>query len=400
MQARPTGGVPPARLDPAAHRRRARRTGGPGDRRGRAARRRRDGAVHRPLPQGGDRDRSTTPSCARSRSGCATCASWRSGGRRSSSRSGRRASSTTRCEAQIMAADSKARLEDIYLPYKPKRRTKAQIAREAGLEPLADALLADPTPRPAAAAAGLRRRRARAWPTPPPRWTGARAILVERFAEDADLIGALRETDVDARAGWRRRSATGKEEAGAKFADYFDFAEPYHQAALAPHPGHVPGREGGGPRPDDGAGPAPGRPPPAPAGPTEYEREIAVRFGVADRGRPADKWLRRHGALGLAHPDPHPPRHRPADAAVAGGRGRGGTGVRGQPARPAARRAGRHPRHDGPGPGLPHRREGGRGRRHRQGGRHRHDLPARAGAAVARVAGHAGPPGRARTRSS
>ena len=69
-----------------------------------------------------------------------------------------------------MAADSKARLEDIYLPYKPKRRTKAQIAREAGLEPLADLLLADPDRDPQAGRGGLRRRRARASPTPPPRW--------------------------------------------------------------------------------------------------------------------------------------------------------------------------------------------------------------------------------------
>ena len=74
-------------------------------------------------------------------------------------------------EAQILAADSKARLEDIYLPFKPKRRTKAQIAREAGLEPLADALLADPELDPQAGGRGLRRRRARAWPTRPPRWT-------------------------------------------------------------------------------------------------------------------------------------------------------------------------------------------------------------------------------------
>ena len=58
-------------------------------------------------------------------------------------------------EAQIMAADSKARLEDIYLPYKPKRRTKALIAREAGLEPLADQLLADPRRDPQAAAAAF-----------------------------------------------------------------------------------------------------------------------------------------------------------------------------------------------------------------------------------------------------
>src|SRR5208337_1450296 len=87
-------------------------------------------------------------------------------------------------EAQIMAADSKARLEDIYLPYKPKRRTKAQIAKEAGLEPLALALLTDPTTLPDALAAtfidtdkGVADANAAL--------EGARAILVERFAEDA-----------------------------------------------------------------------------------------------------------------------------------------------------------------------------------------------------------------------
>ena len=73
-------------------------------------------------------------------------------------------------EAQIMAADSKSRLEDIYLPYKPKRRTRAQIAREAGLEPLAETLLADPTSGPAGHRRRVRRRGARASPTPPPRW--------------------------------------------------------------------------------------------------------------------------------------------------------------------------------------------------------------------------------------
>ena len=73
--------------------------------------------------------------------------------------------------ARIMAADSKARLEDIYLPYKPKRRTKAQIAREAGLEPLADLLLAHPEPAPQQAAARVRGRGARRAPTRPRRWT-------------------------------------------------------------------------------------------------------------------------------------------------------------------------------------------------------------------------------------
>ena len=95
-------------------------------------------------------------------------------------------------KAQILAADTKARLEDIYLPFKPKRRTKAMIAREAGLEPLADGLLSDPTVEPQAAAAvfvnpGLGVADAQA------ALDGARAILVERFAEDADLIGELRE---------------------------------------------------------------------------------------------------------------------------------------------------------------------------------------------------------------
>ena len=146
-----------------------RRAAGDGGRR--AARRRLDRAVHRPLPQGSHRDARRR---AAAHAGGAAALPARAGGaagRDPRVDRARRASSTTRCEAQILAADSKARLEDIYLPYKPKRRTKAQIAREAGLEPLADALLGRPDARPAAAAAGLRRRRARASPTPPPRWT-------------------------------------------------------------------------------------------------------------------------------------------------------------------------------------------------------------------------------------
>src|SRR2546421_9379282 len=95
-------------------------------------------------------------------------------------------------EAQIFAADSKARLEDIYLPYKPKRRTKAQIAREAGLEPLADGLLGDPTVDPQSAAAAFVDQDLGV-ADPAAALDGARAILVERFAEDADLIGELRE---------------------------------------------------------------------------------------------------------------------------------------------------------------------------------------------------------------
>src|SRR5690242_17760601 len=124
----------------------------------------------------------------------------------------------------IDAADSKARLEDLYLPYRPKRRTKAQIAREAGLEPLAEALLARPDQTPDQVA--------RRYVEPSKgvddstaALEGARAILVERFTEDATLIGTLRE-EVWARGSLCSRVRAGKSEAGAKFADYFEFSEP------------------------------------------------------------------------------------------------------------------------------------------------------------------------------
>src|SRR5271165_1537217 len=97
---------------------------------------------------------------------------------------------TGQLEAQIRAADAKARLEDLYLPYKPRRRTRAQIAREAGLEPLADLLLGDPTRDPQHEAASYVNDNV---PDANAALDGARAILVERFAEDADLIGELRE---------------------------------------------------------------------------------------------------------------------------------------------------------------------------------------------------------------
>ncbi|MGH3710850.1 MAG: Tex-like N-terminal domain-containing protein, partial [Pseudonocardiaceae bacterium] len=128
-------------------------------------------------------------------------------------------------EARIMAVDSKARLEDLYLPYKPKRRTKAQIAREAGLGPLAEGLLTDPTQDPAAAAARYVDPDAGV-PDVAAALEGARAILVERFAEDADLIGSLRE-QMWSRGRVVSRVREGQQEAGAKFADYFEFAEPF-----------------------------------------------------------------------------------------------------------------------------------------------------------------------------
>ena len=188
--------------------------------------------------------------------------------------------------AQIMAAETKARLEDIYLPYKPKRRTRAQIAREAGLEPLADQLLGDPATDPATAAASF---------VDPERGIadvaaaldGAQAILIERFSEDADLIGVLRERTWS-RGKLAAKVKPGREEAGAKFADYFEFDEPFTKLPshriLAMFRGEKEDvldltMDHGDPGLADGSGF------------TDAEALIAATFGVADQGRPADRWL-------------------------------------------------------------------------------------------------------------
>ncbi len=188
-------------------------------------------------------------------------------------------------EARIMAVDSKARLEDLYLPYKPKRRTKAQIAREAGLEPLADGLLADPTQDPQAAAAAYVDPE-QGVPDAAAALDGARAILVERFAEDADLIGTLRE-QMWSRGRLVSRVRDGKQEAGAKFADYFTFSEPFTKLPshriLALFRGEKEGVLDLSPEPAPEEAETPG--------PSRYEQAIAARFGVDDRGRPADRWL-------------------------------------------------------------------------------------------------------------
>ncbi|MDT7652081.1 MAG: protein Tex [Pseudonocardiales bacterium] len=189
-------------------------------------------------------------------------------------------------EARIMAAESKARLEDIYLPFKPKRRTKAMIAREAGLEPLADTLLVDPSQDPAGVAAGFVNEQVADVTAA---LEGARSILVERFAEDADLIGGLRE-----RMWTRGRLVTkvreGKETEGAKFADYFDFSEPFTRLPshriLAAFRGEKEEVLDVALEPEDGTEPA------EPGAVSDYERIISAAFGVSDQGRPADKWLR------------------------------------------------------------------------------------------------------------
>ncbi|MGE2717970.1 Tex-like N-terminal domain-containing protein [Mycolicibacterium litorale] len=128
-------------------------------------------------------------------------------------------------KAALLAADTKSRVEDIYLPFKPKRRTKAQIAREAGLEPLADRLLADPTQVPEELAAQFV---AEGVPDAAAALDGARHILIERAAEDADLVGAVREkfwTDGSLRTS-PRSDDVAKTPAAQKFRDYFEFSEP------------------------------------------------------------------------------------------------------------------------------------------------------------------------------
>ena len=125
-------------------------------------------------------------------------------------------------KAQIEAADNKTALEDLYLPYKPKRRTKAQIAREHGLQPLADVLLAEQPQDVEAAAQGYLNKNV---PDTKAALDGARAILMEQFAEDAELIGTLRdklwnEAEIHAQV------VEGKETEGEKFSDYFDHREP------------------------------------------------------------------------------------------------------------------------------------------------------------------------------
>ncbi|MDQ7733733.1 Tex family protein [Halomonas sp. SpR1] len=190
-------------------------------------------------------------------------------------------------KASIDAAETKQRLEDLYLPFKKKRRTKAQIAREAGLEPLADALLADPSLDPESEAANYLRPADGDIPAiedAKAALDGAKQILMERFAEDPELIGQLRER-LWQEGELSARVLDGKQQEGAKFSDYFE-----HDEKLAKAPSHralamfrarnegvlslsirLPGEEE------------------APVHPAQVA--IAKQFGISDQGRPADKWL-------------------------------------------------------------------------------------------------------------
>ncbi|MBB4376455.1 Tex family protein [Bradyrhizobium sp. SBR1B] len=188
-------------------------------------------------------------------------------------------------EASILAADSKARLEDIYLPFKPKRRTKAEIAKEAGLEPLANQLVAEPTNDPKVVAEGFINAE-KGVADAAAALDGARAILVERFDEDADLIGALRE-EMWTNARMASKVRDGKKTEGEKFADYFEFSEP-----LTKLPSHRILAMFRGEKEEilDLQIQAEAEAPP-PGVPSAYELKIMKRFGIADLKRAGDRWL-------------------------------------------------------------------------------------------------------------
>jgi protein Tex len=188
-------------------------------------------------------------------------------------------------EASILAADSKGRLEDIYLPFKPKRRTKAEIAREAGLEPLSELLLTQPQNDPHLAAAAFVDADKQVADADAA-LEGARAILVERFAEDADLIGGLRE-HMWSNGVMGSTARTGKKTEGEKFKDYFDFSQPMNKLpshrVLALFRGEKEEILDLQLQPEAQV--------PAAGVPTSYELKIMQRFAISNQKRPGDRWL-------------------------------------------------------------------------------------------------------------
>ncbi len=195
---------------------------------------------------------------------------------------------TEELKRDILNADTKTRLEDLYLPYKQKRRTKGAIAIEAGLEPLANSLLADPSQTPEAVAAtfidsatgkenGIADTKAAL--------DGAKYILMERFAEDANLINKVRNF-LKQEGMLSVRLVPGKEQEGAKFSDYFEHDEPLKSVPSHRALAILRGRNEGilsfsivTGDPSDKLTPSP------------CEAMIADHFNLKNEGRPADRWL-------------------------------------------------------------------------------------------------------------
>ena len=271
------------------------------------------------------------------------CASWRSGARPSSTRSASRASSTPRSKRAILAADSKARLEDIYLPYKPKRRTKARDRQgsraRAARRPAAGATRSN-DPHAAAEAfvdAEKERRRRRGRARRRARHPG-RALRRGRRPDRRAARGA-----VVATGAWPRKVRDGKKERGRQVQRLFRLrraARPSCRRTASWRCSAARRRKSSTSR-SSRTSP---RPPPQAVPPAPTNCASCARFGIADRGRPGDRWLIDTVRWAWRTKIHRASRHRPAAAAVDGGRGRGGARVRRQSARPAARRARRHAR--------------------------------------------------------
>ena len=184
-------------------------------------------------------------------------------------------------KAELLAADTKTRLEDLYLPYKPKRRTKGQIAIEAGLAPLADTLFTDPNQDPQRLAEQFINAEAGVADTKAA-LDGAKYILMERLAEQADLLEAVR-SYLQQHGQLQARVEEGQEQTGAKFKDYFEHNEPIGKAPSHRVLAMLRGRNEGvlslGLVVDSDAERHP------------CEAIIARHAGWQDKGRPADKWL-------------------------------------------------------------------------------------------------------------
>ena len=236
---------------------------------------------------------------------------------------------TPEIQTAIATVDSRARLEDLYLPFKQKKRSRAAVARDAGLAPLADALLADPELVPEQAAEPFVNVE-KGVPDRLAALDGARWILLERFSEEPVLLDRIRRHVAD-HATLQARVVEGRQDKAAKFAEFFTFNEPArsiaphralalfrgrkegvlrlmlampaavpeHAAAAAPpeppSPEAVPDAESAAPDAPVAAEAAPApceaRPEPLREGPSVPEQMIAEHFGIAPRGRPADTWL-------------------------------------------------------------------------------------------------------------
>ncbi|SEA28233.1 uncharacterized protein SAMN05660964_01254 [Thiothrix caldifontis] len=185
-------------------------------------------------------------------------------------------------EQQVLQAQTRTELEDIYLPYKPKRRTKAMIAREAGIQPLAEALLSNPQLDPEAEAAKYLNPEMEFADTKAV-LDGARQILMEDFAENPELSGVLREYLWE-QGSFESSVVEGKEVEGQKFADYFAYSEALHKIPSHRALALFRGRNEGILDLKLDVAVTEGMSHPC-------EDKIAQTFNISDQGRAADRWL-------------------------------------------------------------------------------------------------------------